>query len=205
MEKLSSVVNVEDKEKEVSPENRSQMWEALKRGALAGVLIFGSFQAGKQIGEYVFPHQTEQEQSDIIKQTEEELRQENKRAHQEYLDRQSFTIVGVGEKGIHIDENGKRVEEVEIKTADGKIYTTKVETDFESQVGETKGTVGNIEWNRALVSQTNDDGSGFKINYETTKTGLKMTMQELGPDGKILSERVSYTQDYTQEKPNTPR
>lgn len=205
MEKPPSVISVENKEKEVSPEKRSQMWEALKRGALAGVLIFGSFQAGKQIGEYVFPHPTEQEQSDIIKQTEEELRQENERAHQEYLDRQSFTIVGVGEKGIHIDEDGKRVEEVEIKTADGKIYTTRVETDFEQRVGETKGAVGNVDWNRAFVSQANNDGSGFKISYETTKTGLKMITQELGPDGKILSERVSYTQDYTQEKPDTPR
>ena len=151
------------------------------------------------------PNLTEQEQEDVIKQAEEQNRQENERLQKENeqsrKERQSLTIVGVGEKGIHIDENGKKVEEVEVKTADGKVYETRVETDFESRVGETMSTVGGVDWNRALVSQINNDGSGFKINYETTKTGLKMTMQELGPDGQILSERVSFIQDYTQEKP----
>lgn len=202
MERPPSIINVEDQEKEVSPEKRSRMWETLRMAALAGLLTFGGLEAGKQAAEYM--NQTDQKQEDLIKQTEEQNRQENERLQkaneQSRKERESLTIVGVGEKGIHVDENGKRVEEVEVKTADGKVYETRAETDFESQVGETESIVGGVDWNRALVSQINNDGSGFKINYETTKTGLKMTMQELGPDGQILSERVSFIQDYTQEK-----
>ncbi|OGN06967.1 MAG: hypothetical protein A2750_02730 [Candidatus Yanofskybacteria bacterium RIFCSPHIGHO2_01_FULL_45_42] len=53
MERLPTIKHeeVEQKEREVSPEKRSRMWETLRMVGLAGLLTFGGAQAGKEAAE----------------------------------------------------------------------------------------------------------------------------------------------------------
>ncbi len=44
MEKPPSIVNVEDKEKEVSSEKRRELWKTLRNVALGGLLTFGGME-----------------------------------------------------------------------------------------------------------------------------------------------------------------
>lgn len=184
----------EKREEEISPEKRNRMWETLRRGALAGLLIFGSHQVGKQAAEYMHPGLTEQEQADIIKQVGEENRQENERLQQESLDRQALTIKSVEGESSRI-EDGKLISGATITTEDGKVYETRAETDFTGERQSVTESAGGIDWNRAFVSSIHEDGAGLKVVYETTAEGLKMTIQELGPGGNILSQRTSLTQE----------
>lgn len=184
----------EKREEEISPEKRSQMWEILRRGALAGLLIFGGHQAGKQVAEYMHPGLTEQEQEDVIKQVGEENRQENERLSKEWLDKQALTIKSVEGEASRI-EDGKLISEATITTEDGKVYETRAETDFTGERQSVTESAGGVDWNRAFVSSIHEDGSGLKVVYETTTDGLKMTIQELGPGGNVLSQRTSLTQE----------
>ncbi len=118
-------------------------------------------------------------------------------------DRGSMIISGVSDRGTHI-ENGKIIQETTVTTEDGKTYETRAETDADSsslvdsrtgdlRIGGSKEIKSS--WDRSFVSSVEKDGSGFKVVYEATKEGLKTTIQELGPNGSVLSERVSLLQE----------
>ena len=119
-------------------------------------------------------------------------------------ERDSIMISSFHDKGLRV-ESGKIIQETTVETKDGKTYETSAEVDasisslVDPETGDLKvgklASEGETAWNRAFVSRVEQDGSGLKVSYEATQEGLKMTIQELGSGGKVLSERVSITQE----------
>ncbi len=190
MERPPSILNVEDKEKEVSPEKKSKMWETLRMAALSGLLTFGSYEA---VSHYAQDQDIEKSKA-TTEQTLEQERQRNENVNKKLQkEKQALTIKHV-EGGDSILE-GKKVINADITMEDGKEYKALVESDIYAGVGIKENSVGQTAWNKALVSSIEKDGSGVKINLVATSEGLLMTTQELGPGGTILNERVSIIQE----------
>lgn len=182
----------EKKEKEISLEEKSRMWETLRIVALSSMLTLGGYQAA----EHMFPDLTEQNK--LLDYIGEQNLKENERLQKEHQDRQALTIKDVDGKASRV-EDGKLISEAIITTMDGKQYETRAETDLTGEYQNIIESAGGIDWNRAFVSSIHEDGSGLKVIYKATEDGLKMTIQDIGPGGQVLSERVSLLQ----EKPSS--
>lgn len=187
MEKPPSVVSVEDKEKEINPEKRSRMWETLRIAALSGLLSFSGYQAVENIYLNQELNQARDQLEDIIK---DQNLKENERLQKEDKEKQSLTVKDVEAKASYVMD-GKLISEAKITTMDGKQYETRAETDLTGEYRSITESAGGIDWNRAFVSSIHEDGSGLKVIYKVTEDGLKMTIQDIGPGGRVLNERVS--------------
>ena len=190
MEKPPSVVSVEDKEKEISPEKRKELWKTLRYVALGGLVTFGGYEAVQQMEK----QKADKAKADI-EQTLEQTREQNDKEVETMaraLGEESFTIKNVvGETKI---VDGKKVTDADIVMMDGKEYKTKVETDVVSTEDKTEGKSERIDWNRSFLSSLDRTGSGVQIFFNTTSEGLKMTVKEFDK-GEIVNERVSVLQE----------
>ena len=193
MEKPPSVVSVEDKEKEISPEKRKELWKTLRYVALGGLVTFGGYEAVQKM-ERQNTENTDKAKADI-EQTLEQTREQNDKEVETMaraLGEESFTIKNVvGETKI---VDGKKVTDADIVMMDGKEYKTKVETDVVSTEDKTEGKSERIDWNRSFLSSLDRTGSGVQIFFNTTSEGLKMTVKEFDK-GEIVNERVSVLQE----------
>ncbi len=190
MEKPPSVVSVEDKEKEISPEKKSRMWETLRTLALSGLLTFGSYEAVQHYTEDQDIEKSKAVTEQMLEQEQQRNADMNKKLQRE---KQALTIKHI--KGGDDIVDGKKVIDADITMEDGKEYKTRVESDIPAGVGMKENTVGGTAWNKALVSSIEQDGSGVKINLAATSEGLIMTVQELGPGGMVVNERVNIIQE----------
>ena len=190
MEKPPSVVSVEDKEKEISPEKRDRLWKTLRMMVLSCMLTFGGYEAVQQMEK----QKADKAKADI-EQTLEQTREQNDKEVETMaraLGEESFTIKNVvGETKI---VDGKKVTDADIVMMDGKEYKTKVETDVVSTEDKTEGKSERIDWNRSFLSSLDRTGSGVQIFFNTTSEGLKMTVKEFDK-GEIVNERVSVLQE----------
>lgn len=221
-EKRSSSVE-QGREEEISIEKRSRMWETLRIATLAGLAVFGGYKAQERSGEMTQQKPVEATQgiSDQQQEVEEKFKEDfgremtederqlleawkNQFGEMSSQERDSIMISDFHDKGLRV-EDGKIIQETTVKTKDGKTYDTSAEIDarlsslVDPETGNLKvgklASEGETAWNRAFVSRLEQDGSGLKVSYQATQEGLKMTIQELGPGGKVVSERVSVTQE----------
>lgn len=194
MERPPSIVKVEDeysKEKEISPEKKSRMWETLRIAALSGLLTFGSYEAVQHYTEDQDIEKSKASTEQTLEQEQQRNQDMNKKLQKE---KQALTIKHIDGGDDIVD--GKKVINADIIMEDGKEYKTRVESDIPAGVeGIKENTVGGTAWNKALVSSIEQDGSGVKVNLVATSEGLIMTVQELGPGGIVANERVSIIQE----------
>ena len=188
-EKQSSPVE-QGREKEISPEKKSRMWETLRIAALSGLLTFGSYEA---VQHYTEDQDIEKSKA-VTEQTLEQEQQRNADMNKK-LQREKHALTIKHIKGGDDIVDGKKVINADITMWDGKEYKTRVESDIPAGVGMKENTVGGTAWNKALVSSIEQDGSGVKINLAATSEGLIMTVQELGSGGTVVNERVSVLQE----------
>lgn len=200
---------VEQEQKEVSPEKRSQMWKILRTVSLTGILAFNGMKAVEQMREGT----AEREQSKITEQARNERAEYNKAEKQREQERQEFldaTTIARTDFKLPYIEDGKIIKEAIITTKDGRMYETRAEIDIAtSQLADEDPEVLKEKvkywkpgsevpaWNTNIISRTAEDGSGFKVLYTVTEDGLEMTIQELGSGGQLVNSRTVLTQEKT--------
>ena len=217
MERPPSVVNVEDKEKEVSSEKRRHTLETLRMAVLMGSLAFSAMKAVEQNTGGT----AEREQTKVTDQIREEagekqgtiheaVETKRERTQQEFLE-QFFDATAFvrGEYKSPRIEDGKIISEATLTTRDGRVYETRAEIDIEASqfAGEDQEVLKEKikfwkPWhekedssNVNIVSMTAEDGSGFKVRYTVTEEGLEMTTQELGSGGQLTNSKTVLIQE----------
>ena len=189
------------KETEVRPEKKSRLWETLRIVGLTGILAFN----GMKVVEQMRSGTAGREQTKITEYDDTE-KQKAAEEYQEFLN--DKTAIVRGDYKLPRIEDGRIINETTLTTRDGKVYETKAEIDIATsqfanedpktlreEIKHWKPGSEMPAWNRNIISSTAEDGSGFKVDYEVTTEGLKMTVQELGEGGKVMSERTHLLQE----------
>ncbi len=207
----------ENKEKEISPERKSRMWEILRIASVAGVLAFNGMKAVEQMKGGT----AEREQTKVTDQIREEAGEKEGVSHEVVETKRERTQQGFleqffdatafvrGEYKLPRIEDGKIITEATLTTRDGRVYETRAEVDIETSpfAGEDPEVLKEKikfwkPWhemedssNVKIVSMTAEDGSGFKVRYTVTEEGLEMTTQELGSGGQLTNSKTVLIQE----------
>ena len=103
---------------------------------------------------------------------------------------ESMQIQKITQEGV-TEKDGQKIMTGEVETGDGVKYRVEVNADSYNEKGGKGVGVGGGDFNTTYMHSVNEDGSGVTIKVDVYPWGAKLTTQELGPSGKVLSERAS--------------